>query len=176
MADETPVLPDPINEMLQKPVYRALVHRIRQFNRDYAELNRIVEGQESSDRDILLAVALAVDDINMTPPMIRFSPEEMIQNGWAPLLVIGATLNLLRSLILHYQRNDLPFNDGGLMTNGLSAKAPALTAFIDRTAPLFENSKKQIKVAMNLASMMNITPSGVLSEFSLVHGLGRTWQ
>lgn len=176
MADETPVPADPVLEMLQIAEYRALAHRVRQFGRDYAELNRLNEGQESSDRDILLALALTIDDINMTPPMIKSTLQEMVYNGWAPLLVIGAWLNLLRSLYLHYTRNDIPFNDGGLMTNGLSAKAPALQAFIDRLAPLYENTKKQVKVALNLASMMNITPSGVPSEFSLIHGLGRTWQ
>ncbi|NMC34689.1 MAG: hypothetical protein GYA36_19880 [Veillonellaceae bacterium] len=172
----TPSPPDPILDLLQQPEYQGICLRIRQFMRDYAELNRLCDGYESSDRDILLAVVLTIDDINMTPPMITRTIKQMLDGGWAPLIVVGAVLWLLRSLYLHYTRNDIPFNDGGLMTNGLSAKAPAIQAWIDRVAPLYENQKKNAKIAANLAGMMAITPSGVPSEFSLVHGLGRTWQ
>ena len=46
------------------------VSEVRLYLRDYAELNRLIDGEETSDRMLAWAVIDALDDINNTPPFI----------------------------------------------------------------------------------------------------------
>lgn len=165
-----PTPPDPIDTLIEDPKFAPLIQRVRHFMRDYEELNRLVKGVESSPRDVAAAIMFTVDDINMTPPPITRSLVQMVQVNWTGLIILGATIHLLRSLSLHYMRNDLKFNDGGLMTGGLSDRAPAYQQWISQMEPKYENYKTRTKVSANIADMMGVSPSGVPSEFSLVHG------
>lgn len=168
MPDPTP--PDPIDDLVKDERYHWLIQRVRHFMRDYEELNRIIAGQESSDRDIAMSIMFTVDDLNMTPPPLNKTLDQMIQAKWTGLIVYGAVIRLLESLILHYDRNFLPFNDGGLMTSGLSDKSARLQAWVNQQKAWYENYKTRVKVSANINEMMGISPSGVPSEFSLVHG------
>lgn len=120
-----PTPPDPIDSIVEDPKYSPMIQRIRHFMRDYEELNRLIAGVESKDRDIAAALLFTIDDINMTPPPLQFSLPQMLQYNWSGLIVLGATIHVLRSLTLHYIRNNLSFNDGGMMTAGLSDRAPS---------------------------------------------------
>lgn len=169
----TPTTTDPWDDLLKQPEYAALVLRVRNFLRDYWQINRLIKGDEHKDRDILFAVSYAVDDINSTPPPIVKTVPEMIHIGWAGLIILGASIYLMRSVGMHYIRNNLPFNDGNLQTAGLSAKWPEIVSWLDRIDAAYENKKKLCKVSANLAGMMSMSPVGVSSEFAIVHGLER---
>lgn len=174
----TDQVPESFEEFLRLPAnrsYAVLVERVRAFMRDHVELNRLVEDFESSDRDLFLGITMAIDDINSTPPMLTKSLDQMMASGWGSLLVIGSVLNVLRSVTLVYIRNNLSFNDGGLMTGGLSAKAPEIQDWIARNEGRYENLKQKVKVAANLSEMMGGGPLGLPSEYTLVHGLARYW-
>ena len=47
------------------------VNQVRMYLRDFPELNRLVDGYESSDRMLAWAVIDALDDFNNTPPAYR---------------------------------------------------------------------------------------------------------
>jgi hypothetical protein len=168
-----PTTPEPYVELLKVPVYAAMVARVRNFIRDYEPINRLLHKQENSDRDMLFAISWAIDDINGTPPPIMKDLAQMVQSRWAPLVTLGAAIYLMRSVGMHYIRNDLPFNDGGVMTNGLSAKWPAIQSWLREIEAEYQNQKNRAKVAANLQEMMGHSPSGVPSEFAIVHGLER---
>ena len=44
---------------------------VRAKLRDYPELNRLIEGRETSDREIAFAIMETIDDFNTTPPLIQ---------------------------------------------------------------------------------------------------------
>lgn len=163
--------PDPVEALLAKPEYAMLAERVRAFMRDYGPVNRMTDGNESSPRDVAYAITAAIDDINGTPPPLEFTVEQMIRNKWAGLIVLGAVLHLLRSVTLVHIRNHLPFNDGGLMTGGLSDRAPAIQGWISQNEGRYENYKNRAKQSANLAGMLGRAPSGVPSEYALIHTL-----
>lgn len=176
MADDlVPESPEKLLESPENKSYAIMVERVRAFLRDYKELNRLIEGVESKERDILFAISLTMDDINSTPPPLVKSLDQMIAAGWAPLIVIGSVLTILRSVALVHIRNNLSFNDGGLMTGGLSDRANAIEQWIGQNEGRYENLKQRVKVSANLSEMMGVRPSGLASEYALVHGLGRFW-
>lgn len=171
-------VPDSTESYLAKPEnrsYAVMVERVRSFLRDYEAINRLIKGEESKDRDILFAVTYAIDDINSTPPPLVKSLDQMVASGWGPLIVLGTVITILRSVSLHYIRNNQQFNDGGLVTGGLSDKAPAIQAWINQNEGRYENLKQRVKISANQAEMMGSRPVGLPSEYSLVHGLGRFW-
>lgn len=165
-------VPDPLNDLLADGRYSALIHRVRHFLRDYEEINRLNEGEESVDRDIAAAIMFTIDDINMTPPPVTKNLQQMVDSGWAGLIVAGAVIWLYKSLLAHYDRNNLKFNDGGLMTTGLSDRGGAIRARLAMDIPTYENYKTRIKVAANLQEFMSGSPLGLISEFTIIHGYG----
>jgi hypothetical protein len=172
------VVPDPVDALLAAPEnksYAAMVERVRAFLRDYAELNRLIEGVESKERDLLFAISFTIDDINSTPPPLVKSLDQMLFGGWGPLIVIGSVLTILRSVALVHIRNNLKFNDGGVMTGGLSDRAAEIQGWIAQNEGRYENLKQRVKISANLTEMMGTRPSGLPSEYALVHGLGRFW-
>ena len=48
-----------------------LIAMVRTKMRDFPELNRLIEGQETSDREIAFAIVETVDDFNNTPTLIE---------------------------------------------------------------------------------------------------------
>ena len=49
---------------------RGLVASVRAYIRDEANVNALLDGQETSDTLIELCAELALDDFNVTPPLI----------------------------------------------------------------------------------------------------------
>jgi hypothetical protein len=168
--------PDPIEAELEKPEnrsYRQMVERVRLYMRDYGPLNRLVKNQESSTRDIVNALEMTIDDINSTPPPRVKTLDQMLAVGWGPLVVLGTTLSLLRTVALVHIRNHLPFNDGGMATGGLHDRYGPMLQWVSLNEGRYENLKKQVKVSDNLSAMMGSSPSGVPSEYSLLGGSSR---
>src|SRR3954468_4840113 len=97
-----------------------LVASVRSFLRDYKELNRLIAGEESSNRQIVWAICDALDDYNTTPPFTQFDLNTFPSRS---LLVRATTISLLESIGLLQTRNHLSWSDGGL-TVGVSDKTP----------------------------------------------------
>lgn len=136
---------------------------VRLFMRDYPALNRLIAGEEHSDRMIAWAVVDALDDFNATPPMTNFGLTNFPSSS---ILLRGTVINLLQSVGLLMTRNHLTFSDGGLQV-GVSDKTPLIQSWIQMFSNTYEEKKKQLKIAMNIEGGWG---GGVHSEYSWVNG------
>jgi len=153
------------NELTQdeKAALSGLVVDLRAFLRDYGALNRIVEGKESSDRDLGRAILLALDDYNTTPPLIDNST--VITFPSKSLLIGGATIFVLSSVGLLQTRNKFTFNDGNI-TIAADAKAPELQSWISIFQNQYERLKLRLKTAKNIEAALASGTSNP-SEYAL---------
>jgi hypothetical protein len=116
--DGTPDIPSSHLEL------NALVNQVRSFMRDYPELNRLIAGYESSNRQIMWAILDCLDDYNTSPPFSAFGISNFPSKS---LLVRGVVCSLLESIGLLQTRNHLQFTDGGIQV-GVNDKTPFILA------------------------------------------------
>lgn len=139
---------------------------IRAKLRDYPELNRLIEGRETSDREIAFSIMEAIDDFNSTPPLIgAFNLENFPSMS---LLIRGSIINILESVGLLQTRNQMSYSDGQGVGVGISDKAPMLMNWIQLYQGQYEQKKFRLKQALNLSGALN--GSGVPSEYTLING------
>lgn len=143
-------------------------NQVRAFMRDHAELNRLIAGEESSQRQIIWAIFDALDDFNTSPPFTGFGI-----NGFPSksLLVRGTVLSLLESIGLLQTRNHLSFSDGGLQV-GVSDKTPFIQSWIQLFRNSYEEKKMKLKVAYNIESAWG---GGLSSEYRFVNNFYGEW-
>jgi hypothetical protein len=143
-----------------------LISMVRTKLRDFPELNRLIEGKETSDREIALALAEAVDDFNTTPPLIE---SYTIENFPSPsLLVRGALINVLESVGLLQTRNQMSYSDGQGIQVSVSDKTPMLMQWLTLFMNQYEQKKLRLKKALNLKGALN--GSAVPSEYAYLDG------
>lgn len=147
---------------------QGLVASVRAYMRDYKELNRLIAGEESSDRQIVWAIIDALDDFNTTPPFTRFSIENFPSRS---LLVRATVITLLEGIGLLQTRNHLSFSDGGLQV-GVNDKTPFLQAWLQLFSNKYEEKKRNLKVAYNIESAWG---GGLHSELYFVNGFYGVW-
>lgn len=153
------------NQGLPKEVL-GFMNLVRAKMRDFPELNRLIAGQETSDRMVLLAMAEAVDDFNTTPPLIGAYNFDNFPS--MSLLLDGTIINILESVGLLQTRNHLVYSDGGIQV-GVSDKVPELFQWLNWFTQKYEATKVKLKQAINLQGALN--GSGVPSEYRYVNGL-----
>jgi hypothetical protein len=144
MADDVPqsaYLPSNDEGLVQ------FIQVVRMVMRDYPELNRLIRGEEHSDRLIAWAILDVIDDWNTTPPLI--GPVTISSFPSAHLLVQGTVVSLLKSAGLLMTRNAIAFSDGGFSYN--TDKTAALMAWIQLHDNEYEKKKLRLKTATNIA-------------------------
>ena len=128
------------------------VAEIRDFFRDYPELNRLITGHETSDRMIKWATVDAMDEFNDTPPPL--SPVYDL-NGFPSrhLLRLLTIKWVLRSSAMLQARNQLSYSDGGI-TVAVSDKAPIYSQIMQQinseALPLLDSTKRMLNVQEGL--------------------------
>lgn len=156
------------------PTFNAFIAQTRLFMRDFPELNRLVAGEESSDRMIAFAAMEALSDFNSEPPNLGFYTFDMfVSKGWVHPLRNGTICQLLHMVGLLQTRNHLPFSDGGLNV-AVSDKTPLIQAWIQLFCSKWENWKVKTKVAQNIAGILT-GEGGVSSELFAVNGYFGTY-
>lgn len=151
------------------PELRAFVHAVRLFTRDHPELNRLIRGQESSDRQIAWAVLDAINDFNGTPPFIgNLGLTDLIDRNQQHLLMRMTVCSLIESVGLLQTRNHINYSNGGLNV-GVNDKTPVLMNWLRIFQTKTEQMKLRVKVALNIESIMDTAPSGVHSELWFVN-------
>lgn len=143
-----------------------IISLVRAKMRDYPELNRLIEGHETSDRQIAFALIEAVDDFNTTPPLIGSYTIESFPS--VSLLVRGAIINIIESVGLLQTRNQMSYSDGQGVQVSVSDKAPMLMSWLNLFVGQYEQKKFRLKQALNLNSALN--GSGVPSEYAIING------
>lgn len=144
------------------------VQMTRAFMRDYAELNRLIVGEEHSDRLIAWAVLDALNDINTTPPLQSFTLDSFPS---VHLLLRGTVISLLESIGLLQTRNHLTFSDGGIQV-GVSDKTPLIQSWIQLFRNSYEEKKQRLLIALNIE---NAWGGGVSSEYLWTNGFYGGW-
>jgi len=155
------------------PTMVAFVSMVRAFMRDQAALNRLVDGQESSDRMILFAALDAVSRYNGTAPPTQYSLQDIFQLNRQFLLLRMTVITLLESVMLLQARNHVNYSTGGT-TVGANDKAPLLMNVLQYFRTTVDQELLRAKVSDNILSILGAGP-GVHSEYWSVHNSYVFW-
>lgn len=158
-SPEVPIADMELNNMVQT---------IRTYLRDYPELNRLVAGVESSNRQIVWAIYDTLDDFNSSPPFTRFQLGDFPSRS---LLVRGAVCSLLESIGLLQTRNQLSFSDGGIQV-GINDKTQFIQSWLGLLRGSYEEKKMRIKIAHNIETAWG---GGISSEYSWLTNFYGAW-
>jgi len=146
------------------PIFRSFVQMVRLYTRDFPELNRIVSGQESSDRQIAWAALDALADFNGTPHFTNFSMDEILGRNQQALMLRMTVISLIESVGLLQTRNHVNYSDGGLNL-GVNDKTPVLMNWLQLFSAKTEQMKQRVKVAINIEGILGPSNRGVFSEY-----------
>lgn len=83
---------------------------VRAYIRDFEELNRLISGEESSDRMIQYCINLALDDYNTTPPLSSNTISDFPSRN---ILLNLTLIKLLTSVGILKSRNRFVYSDSG---------------------------------------------------------------
>lgn len=136
---------------------------LRMFLNDTPELNRLIRRQESDDPKLDLALALAVDDFNITSPLISTYKVETFPSLY--MLIYGATIQVLRSAGILQSRNELAYSSGGVSVR-IFDKTQNYQSWIAQFVAEYERKKQNYKISLNVAAAM---AGGVSSEYALLN-------
>lgn len=148
--------------------FRDFVQMVRFYTRDFPELNRIVAGQESSDRQIAWAVLDALADFNGTPHLTNLSLDDLLMRNQHHLLVRMTTISLIESVGLLQTRNHINYSNGGVNV-GVNDKTPMLMNWLQYFKSTTEQMKQRVKVALNIEGILGPSNAGVHSELWAVN-------
>lgn len=126
---------------------RQMVQLVRDYMRDYPELNRLIEGQETGDRMIAFAILFTIDKFNITPPLIGSFGTTDFPSRY--LLLTGTVSHILKSVGILQTRNQLDYSAGGV-TVAHSNKTPLLQAWAQLFDSEWHQMTKAVKVALNI--------------------------
>ena len=147
------------------PAVYNFIQMVRFWMRDFAVLNRLIEGEENSDRMILWAIIDACDDFNNTPPLLKFRFEDLPKS----ILKYGVALVLMESLTFLSVRNSLAYSDGGININiDKTSQLMQLRAMMEAS---YDMKKKAWKVAQNISQGYD----SISSEYRLLAGYYGAW-
>lgn len=149
------------------PTFRAHLQVVRLFFRDFAELNQVIRGEESSDRYIAWATLDFLSDFNGTPPFTGYTLEDIYARQLQSFAVRGTAIALLQSVMLLYIRNAVPFSDGGISISW-NDKAPIIQATLQLFQSSYEQQKRTVKTAINVESLLGVDSTGLFSDYSAV--------
>jgi hypothetical protein len=147
--------------------FNAFIQTMRLWMRDYPHLNRLIRGEESSNRLIAWAVVDFLSDFNGTPPLLgQYTLEQMLDMGFASLARYGTAIALIQSVGFLQTRNQLNFSDGGINV-AINDKTPMLIQWLDRMQSKYEQDKIKVKVSLNINNILG--EAGVHSEFWFIN-------
>ena len=150
------------------PCMRDFVAIVRLYMRDHPELNRLVRGEESNDRQIAWAVLDALSNFNGTPPISIYSIEELLSRSQHSLLIRMTVEALLESVSLLQIRNHINYSNGGINV-GVNDKSPLILQWLQYFRSYTEQMKLRVKVALNIEQILGPSNSGVHSELWAVN-------
>lgn len=147
---------------------RSFVTIVRSYMRDMPELNRLTQGEESSNRMIAWAILDALDDFNTTGHLTNYQLHNFPSQS---VLLRGTVITLLESIGLLQTRNQLTFSDGGIQV-GISDKSPLIMSWIQMFKGSYEKRKADLKIVLNIESAWG---GGVSSEYAWLNGFYGSW-
>lgn len=136
---------------------------LRLFLNDTPELNRLIRTYESTDEKLDLALRLAIDDYNVTPPLLGTAGVANFPS--LSLLIYGAAIQVLRSAGLLQSRNELAYSSGGVSVR-IFDKTQLYQSWIAQFVAEYERKKQNFKISLNIDQAM---AAGISSEYSILN-------
>ena len=143
---------------------RKFVQMVRLYLRDFSELNRLIKGEETSDRMILWAVKDAVSLFNGTPNLTNFTLEELLQRNQQHLMLRLTVISVIESVGLLQTRNHINYSTGGINV-GVNDKTPMLMNWLQYFKSTTQQQMQSTKVALNVESILGAGEVGAHSEY-----------
>ena len=153
---------------------QAFVQMVRLYLRDFEELNRLIAGEESTDRMIAWAVLDAVSNFNGTPHITYATLDDLLAMQQQHLLLRLTVEALIESVGLFQTRNHINYSDGGINT-GVNDKTPLLMNWLQYFRSYTEQLKQRVKVAMNINQILGSSNRGIHSELWAVNSSYMLW-
>jgi hypothetical protein len=150
------------------PEFRAFIQSVRLYMRDFAELNRIVSGEETTDRQIAWSMLDALADFNGTPHLTSYSFEDLLQQQQHALLLRMTVISIVESVGLLQTRNHINYSNGGINV-GVNDKTPLLMKWLQYYKSYTDQLKQRVKVALNIGGILGPSHPGVFSELWAVN-------
>jgi len=144
--------------------YDNFVPEVRAYIRDFPELNRLISGEESSNRMISYCAHLALDEYNTTPPLT--SPVSISNFPSRGVLLHLTVIHLLTSVGILHARNRFSYNDGGFSVE-TEQQETLYQRWIQLLRSQLQGRMQQLKVAKNIEGGWG---GGVGSEYGWIHG------
>jgi len=136
---------------------------LRLFLNDTPELNRLIRREESTDEKLDLAMDLATDDYNITPPLLGVTTLKNFPSLY--LLIYGSTIQVLRSAGILQSRNELAYSSGGVSVR-IFDKTQLYQSWINQFIAEYERKKNNFKISTNINNAM---AGGIASEYSILN-------
>lgn len=134
--------------------------------RDWPELNRLIEGVESSNRFIGYCVWLAIDEWNTTPPLSSHSLSDFPSR----VILLNLTLiHLLTSVGILKSRNRFRYNDGGFSveTETQADEYQRWVQLLRATSQASDQKIQSLKRALNIEGGWG---AGIGSTYGFING------
>lgn len=144
-----------------KEAYR---NAIRFYVNDSATTNVLIGAEESTDAKIDLAIDMVLSDFNMSIPWGGGYDYSSFPDF--SLMIIGATIQLLRSAGILHSRNSLNYSAGGLSVQ-IWNKAKDYMAWINSLNQEYQANKRSIITKMNISRALDQAPMGLHTEYFL---------
>ena len=148
--------------------FQDFVQLVRLYMRDFEELNRIISGEETSDRMIAWAALDALSDFNGTPHLTNYTLEDLLQRNQQYLLLRMTVCSVIESVGLLQTRNYISYSDGGVNV-GINSSTPILMNWLQYYKAFTTQQKQRVKVALNIEGILGPSQSGIHSELFSVN-------
>ena len=151
------------------PLYRSTLAMARSFLRDFAQLNLLIDAEETDEKSLLMCLQLAIVDVNSTPPPTQWPLYTMLDRGYVHILLYGTLVYVMESLMILETRNHLNWQEGGQLL-GLQDRSPLLEQRARYFRDVFQTKLVQKKISDSINDAMCLGDTGVHSEYWLING------
>jgi hypothetical protein len=135
---------------------------LRLFLNDTPELNRLIRQEESDATHLDLALRLAIDDYNITTPLLGAVSVSSFPSIY--LLIHGAAIQTLKMNGILQSRNELNYSSGGVTVRTFD-KTQLYQSWIALFLQDYERKKMNFKIAQNIEGAFG---HGFASEYSTI--------
>jgi len=168
MAPSTDTPSISASELRTRKIFSAVVASVRLRLRDFANgQNRLVAGEEFSDRQIGHAILLTIEEFNTTPPLLKNFGITNFPS--IDLLIRGTIAKLMLDSSFLQLRNQLTYSDGQGLRNSGTEKPDSYIRWHQLMKAQWKQDTKELKMAINLRDAL--TGESVVSEYLIIHGL-----
>jgi len=141
--------------------FKSTLEEVRAYLRDYPELNRLLDAEETSDRQLRWYIIEVLDDFSATPPPLGTLRLENLPRS---IILKGVAAEALTSAAVLNLRNALSYTDGGFSVD--LDKHQAMLALANIFRQEYETKKTRWKIAQNIQRALG-QATGIHSEYVL---------